>query len=331
MHITNNEIFNYISGQVDKAKAGKIKKHLDECQTCREGLERFKKMDALLKNSQNIDHQLKEVSGQKDCPEESLLYGFIEGSLSHRKQKNVEGHLNRCDRCLALVGSFIKEQPDLLQVTAEAVSPALERRVQNIFVSGEIVQQRPSLLENLKGLFSFPQLTWPARVGVTAPVLAVVVYLLFFFQAPLQMEVQFIGSPGLTLRGEGEITISDGAVLRSGDRLHIIVHAEHDSYFYILALDSRAHAVQLFPVQDINLSNFIRKGETRRIPPDMSWPLDEHPGTETIFVAFSRKPVPDIDSVLREMEATGLYSKEHLESLLQKSFTTVHGVSFEHR
>jgi hypothetical protein len=69
-----------------------------------------------------------------------------------------------------------------------------------------------------------------------------------------------------------------------------------------LLFDSDGRASQLFPDPKIEQPGFIEGG--RRIPipdKDLWFWLDQHPGTETVYVLASEEPMSDIRTLLGKM------------------------------
>ena len=65
----------------------------------------------------------------------------------------------------------------------------------------------------------------------------------------------------------------------------------------------REAASQLFPDPKINQQGFLEQGRKVVVPANDLWFwLDEHTGTETIYVLTSEKPMSDIQGLLAKME-----------------------------
>jgi hypothetical protein len=72
---------------------------------------------------------------------------------------------------------------------------------------------------------------------------------------------------------------------------------------YILMYDSQGKAGQIFPDPKINQSGSVDGGRKVVVPArDLWFWLDEHTGTETIYVLASEKPMTDIRELLAQME-----------------------------
>jgi hypothetical protein len=100
-----------------------------------------------------------------------------------------------------------------------------------------------------------------------------------------------------------EVIVREGSVLRSGDGFQVHVGSNRPSYLYVLLYDSQGQASQLFPDPKLEQPGFV-EGEDRVVIPDRDlwfW-LDEQPGTETVYVLASEKPMADIRRLLAKME-----------------------------
>ena len=103
--------------------------------------------------------------------------------------------------------------------------------------------------------------------------------------------------------GYSEIIVSEGSVLRSGDNFQVHLESNRPAYVYILIYDSQSKAGQIFPDPKINQSGSVDGGRKVVVPArDLWFWLDEHTGTETIYVLASEKPMTDIRGLLAQME-----------------------------
>ena len=121
--------------------------------------------------------------------------------------------------------------------------------------------------------------------------------------APLRLSMNIIGQRKEADGGYSEIIVSEGSVLRSGDNFQVHLESNRPAYVYILLYDSQSKAGQIFPDPKINQSGSVDGGRKVVVPArDLWFWLDEHTGTETIYVLASEKPMTDIRSLLAQME-----------------------------
>jgi len=121
--------------------------------------------------------------------------------------------------------------------------------------------------------------------------------------APLSLKMNIIGQRKEADGSYTEVLVSEGSVLRSGDNFQIHLEASRPAYVYILVYDSQGKAGQIFPAPKINQSGSVDGGRKVVVPArDLWFWLDEHTGTETIYVLASEKPMTDIKGLLAKME-----------------------------
>ncbi len=120
---------------------------------------------------------------------------------------------------------------------------------------------------------------------------------------PLRLSMNIIGQRKETDGSYSEIIVSEGSVLRSGDNFQVHLESNRPAYVYILMYDSQSKAGQIFPDPKINQSGSVDGGRKVVVPArDLWFWLDEHTGTETIYVLASEKPMTDIRGLLAQME-----------------------------
>ena len=99
-----------------------------------------------------------------------------------------------------------------------------------------------------------------------------------------------------------EVIVREGSVLQSRDHFQVYVETNRPSHVYILLFDSEGSASQLFPDPKIEQPGFVENGRKIAIPDkDLWFWLDEHPGTETVYVLASEEPMSDIRGLLDKM------------------------------
>ncbi len=131
------------------------------------------------------------------------------------------------------------------------------------------------------------------------------------YRPPLELRMNLIAQRKTGAGGYEEVEIGEGAVLRSGDNIQVHFSANADCNVYILIFDSQKKASRLFPDQKIVMSNKVKANMDYSVPPGDQWfYLDEHTGTETIYVLASYEPMSHLDTLLSEMERTSGNGKE---------------------
>jgi len=103
-----------------------------------------------------------------------------------------------------------------------------------------------------------------------------------------------------------EVVVREGTALSSGDGLKLVFETNREAYVYALLLDSQGRGSVIFPHADIASSNRIAGGRQVEIPPGDQWFfLDDHKGTETIYVLASIDPMKDVAGLARRLESLG--------------------------
>lgn len=126
------------------------------------------------------------------------------------------------------------------------------------------------------------------------------------YRPPLELRMNLIAQRKTESGRYEEVEIGEGAALRSGDNLQVHFNANADCNVYVLLFDSQKKASRLFPDLKIAMSNRVRANLDYSVPPGDQWfYLDEHPGTETIYVLVSYEPMSRLDALLSEMDRVG--------------------------
>lgn len=97
----------------------------------------------------------------------------------------------------------------------------------------------------------------------------------------------------------GPIEVDPNTVFRSGDRIRLRVDVNTGGYLYVINRGSSGNWDFLFPSAKIaNGDNRVQKGTQYEIPPGLVFTFDEQPGTERLFIVFSRQPVSDLEGLI---------------------------------
>ncbi len=86
---------------------------------------------------------------------------------------------------------------------------------------------------------------------------------------------------------------------KSGDSINVRVEVNDFGYLYIFARGSSGKWTPLFPSASVaNGDNRVGPNHPYLMPAGYVFKFDNNPGTERIFVVFSRKPEPDFDGLI---------------------------------
>src|SRR5215471_14862391 len=122
--------------------------------------------------------------------------------------------------------------------------------------------------------------------------------------APLTLSMNIIGQRKEADGSYTEVLVNEGSVLHSYDNFQVHLKTNRPAYVYILLYDSQERASQLFPDPKIDQRGFLEQGRKVVVPANDLWFwLDEHTGTETIYVLTAEKPMADIQGLLGKMAA----------------------------
>ena len=137
--------------------------------------------------------------------------------------------------------------------------------------------------------------------------------------APLSLRMNIIGQRKEPDGSYTEVVVSEGSVLRSYDNFQVHVETNRPSYVYVLIYDSQGKAEQLFPDAKIDQPGFVETGRQVVIPRrDLWFWLDEHTGTETIYVLASEKPMSDVQRLLTKMRAAEGTDKQRVSQEIKE-------------
>jgi len=92
------------------------------------------------------------------------------------------------------------------------------------------------------------------------------------------------------------------ANFRTGDRLRLKVEVTDRGHLYVINRGSSGIWSPMFPSPNIpNSENVIDSEGTYNVPEGYGFTINDPPGTERLFVIFSRKPYSDNESLTEEM------------------------------
>ncbi len=107
-------------------------------------------------------------------------------------------------------------------------------------------------------------------------------------------------------KGErGTMCITKNTTVFSGDLLSIFIQPIERAYVYLYLVDSNDDLSLLFPARISDFDDYSF-GEEYRRPAIGGWPIDQHKGTETIFLLASVKRLEKLESLTKaHMFASG--------------------------
>jgi hypothetical protein len=93
------------------------------------------------------------------------------------------------------------------------------------------------------------------------------------------------------------------SVFHSGDRIRISVEANAPGYLYIINQGSSGTWKPMFPSPEVDEgSNRIEGWRPYTMPPKSRMAFDTTPGTENLFLVFSRQPEPDLEQMIYSLQ-----------------------------
>lgn len=289
------------------------------------------------------------ISGE--CPDDYDLTCFAEGTLDEKEKEKIEEHLISCPKCCDYVVSLNKvihfseekELPEIPGGLLRKVS-ALVKRSENDVQQKKITRNFKGIIQSIKEFFNFSWIAQPLPVAVKSGALALLfilivstTYLYRQQSVPLTLQMEVMGKRGVeTTRGIPGVSgkpvekiISEGDTLFSNDYCRINFEIDHDAYAYVLLHDSMGKLHQLYPDPALDDPQKA-KGKLKYTIPEgeNNWyKLNDHVGTETVFVLASRKPIADLKENLNSIQS---FSKEDLLKLFKTKANVLKVLSFKH-
>jgi len=121
-----------------------------------------------------------------------------------------------------------------------------------------------------------------------------------------------------------EVIVRDGSVLQSRDHFQVHVETNRRAHMYVLLFNSQGQASQLFPDPKMEQQGLIEAGRTIAVPDRELWFwLDDHPGTETVYVLASEEPLADIRLLLHKMEQANETERKKLSGEIKQQIEIV--------
>jgi hypothetical protein len=135
---------------------------------------------------------------------------------------------------------------------------------------------------------------------------------------PLALKVNVVGKR-MVGQEMVDVVVQSGSKLKSKDNLRVYFETNQKSYVYMLIFDSEKKASVLFPDPRIAVGNQVQGGVEYQIPPGDDWFwLDEHPGTETIYVIASYEPLTELKKMLDALEGQDAPARESAQKKLEQ-------------
>jgi serine/threonine protein kinase len=92
-----------------------------------------------------------------------------------------------------------------------------------------------------------------------------------------------------------EIEVDPDTAFQSGDRVRFTFESNSDGYLYVVQEGSSGQWTVLFPHPQINGgNNLVRRLESYAVPSKAWFAFDANPGTERLFVLFSKEPMSEL-------------------------------------
>ena len=283
-----------------------------------------------------------------ECPDEADLACFAEGIMDEKELERIEEHLISCSKCCDYVVSLNKvinfsekeRLPEIPTGQLEKVS-ALVKGSEKDVRTKETASSHAGVMQFMREFFNFSWIGKPLPVAVKSGAFALLVLLIvsttFLYRqqrVPLTLQMEVMGKSGVeTTRGipgkPVEKIIDEGDALLSNDYCRINFEIDHDAYAYVLFHDSMGKLHQLYP--DPAIENPQKaKGKVKYTIPEgeNNWyKLNDHIGTETVFVLASKKPISDLKEDLNSIQSL---HKEDLLELFKTKANVLKVLSFEH-
>lgn len=103
----------------------------------------------------------------------------------------------------------------------------------------------------------------------------------------------------IKVSGDRNENVSADTVFHSGDHMKISVDVSESGYLYIITQGSSGTWETLFPSAAVeNGDNHVLAGRSYIVPPGSVVTFVGQPGTEKLFVIFSRQPEPEMDRLI---------------------------------
>jgi serine/threonine protein kinase len=122
---------------------------------------------------------------------------------------------------------------------------------------------------------------------------------------PIKVQVAL---PGQRRRGRNEwdeVNLLTDNLLRADDQFQIHVSVQSDCYLYVLLKTSQNEPILLFPKSGTLHEAHVDAGETVSLPSEDLWfKLDDHPGTEAVYVAASYEPPASLSGLFQDLSGT---------------------------
>ena len=107
----------------------------------------------------------------------------------------------------------------------------------------------------------------------------------------------------IKVSGDRNEDVSADTVFHSGDHLKIAVEVSESGYLYIITQGSSGTWEPLFPSAAIeNGDNRVLASRSYVVPAGYVFTFAGQPGTEKLFVIFSRQPEPEIDQLIYSLQ-----------------------------
>lgn len=158
-HLTEKDVFLYCDKEMDNKDVLEIEKHLENCKSCKQLVEKTLSFSKMLNNAAKNNLS---VDKKRDCLSDMDISAYIDNSLSFDKKNVIEGHLSNCAYCLNIMAETKKSlegnvmQKDI-QSPIENIMPVIIQHLRKQKYKSllekftEIVKRSPHDVQNLLG------------------------------------------------------------------------------------------------------------------------------------------------------------------------------------
>lgn len=165
-----------------------------------------------------------------------------------------------------------------------------------------------------------------ACVGVLLPVAGVLA------AEPRKDHIRFKLAFGALVATEGGMQlepVTDGAVLKSGDKFKIMLELERKCFVYVIYHNSQGDMNLLFPYSVEQFETDYQIAKKYFLPPRDAWyELDNHAGSETFYLIASPQRLRDVEYLFNQYDSAGPSRKR---DIARQVLSSVDKLLAEHR
>ena len=246
------------------------------------------------------------------CPDEELLAGYLNGSLTEEEREKIEQHLAFCKECTNAVISLEKAKRSYSSTQESFTTAKMLKNAQSLMKSNDSI----SLLAKISSWFT-PFKIKPVFAMAYIAVVVIILGLLMIQRHPIEAPSParfslIVGAhPEDLTRGVsreyGENEIERGLTLRSSEHFKIRFSLKEDAYVYLLSLDSSGNLNVQLPEPGKGSPERLKSGKEHYFPHGDKWlKLDAKTGRETIYLIISREAIEGFEDKIVELKRSGI-------------------------